>query len=68
MMCEASEEKERKDKTVEEEVSIAGEAKAGGVPSEALKHKIDVKDYVTINGNVLNSSIDYLLNLSPTMA
>ena len=32
-MCE---EKERKDKTVEEDVSIAGEAKAGGVPSEAL--------------------------------
>ena len=38
------EEKERKDKTVKEEVSIAGEAEAGGDPSEAIKHILDVKE------------------------
>ena len=67
-MCEASEEKERKDRTVEDEVSIAQEAGAEGASSEALKDKIDVKDYVTINGFVLNSSIDHLPNRSSTMA
>ena len=53
---------------MKEDTSIAGETEAGGDPSEALKHKIDVKDYVTINGNVLNRSLDHLLNLSTTMA
>ena len=63
-MCEASEEKERKDRTVEDKVSIAGEARAEGASSEALKDKIDVKDYVKIKGFVLNSSIDSSPNLS----
>ena len=34
-VCEASEEKERKDRTVEDEVSIAIEARDGGASSEA---------------------------------
>ena len=45
-MCEASEEKEREDRTVEDGVSIAEEARAEGASSEAFKDKIDVKDYV----------------------
>ena len=45
-MCE---EKERKDKTVKEDISIAGEAEAGGGPSEAIKHILELKDYDSIN-------------------